>query len=135
MTPVELPVNDHRRQLLYPVVDQQQQLVGVITKEELHKLVQNGKSTGHSMAELAQKEPVVAYADEPLRVVVNRMAETGLTRFPVVEREDSRKLAGMVSLSDLLRARTRSLEEERHRERVLKLRLPFSFRRTPVSKE
>jgi hypothetical protein len=32
----------------------------------------------------------------------------------------------MVSLTDLLRARTRSLEEERHRERVLRIRLPFS---------
>ena len=56
------------------------------------------------------------------------MAETGFTRFPVVDREDTRKLVGMVSLTDLLRARTRSLEEERHRERVLRIRLPFGRR-------
>jgi hypothetical protein len=31
----------------------------------------------------------------------------------------------MVSLQDLLQARTRSLEEERHRERVLRIHLPF----------
>jgi hypothetical protein len=31
----------------------------------------------------------------------------------------------MVSLNDLLRARTRTLEEERRRERVLRIRLPF----------
>jgi chloride channel protein, CIC family len=42
-----------------------------------------------------------------------------------VERGDSRKLAGMISLDDLLRARTRSLEEERRRERVLRIHLPF----------
>ena len=65
----------------------------------------------------------MAYADEPLRVVVYRMAETGFTRFPVVERDESRKLVGMVSLDDLLRARTRSLEEERRRERVLRIHL------------
>ena len=29
---------------------------------------------------------MVAYPDEPLRVIVHRMAETGLTRFPVVDR-------------------------------------------------
>jgi len=67
---------------------------------------------------------VVAHADEPLRAVVVRMAETGLTRMPVVDRE-SGELAGMVSLADLLRGRLRSLNEERDRERVLELRLPF----------
>jgi chloride channel protein, CIC family len=35
------------------------------------------------------------------------------------------KLAGMISLHDLLLARVRNLNEERHRERVLQLRLPF----------
>ena len=67
----------------------------------------------------------MAYADEPLRVVVYRMADTGLTRFPVVERKDTRKLVGMVSLYDLLHARSRPLEEERRRERVLRFYSPF----------
>jgi predicted transcriptional regulator len=70
------------------------------------------------------REPVVAYPDEPLRIVVYRMAETGLTRMPVVE-NDSRKLVGMVSLEDLLMARVRNLNEERQRERILELRFPF----------
>ncbi len=68
-------------------------------------------------------DPIVAYPDEPLRSVVYRMAETGYTRFPVVERDDPGKLVGMISLTDSLTARARNLEEERHRERVLHLRL------------
>jgi chloride channel protein, CIC family len=60
------------------------------------------------------------------------MAETGLTRFPVVERGPGRNLVGMVSLEDLLRARTRNLEEERRRERMLRIHLPF---RRPVPEE
>jgi len=56
---------------------------------------------------------------------VNRMAETGLTRFPVIDNEHSRKLVGIISLEDLLHARVRSLEEERRRERVLRIHLPF----------
>ena len=40
---------------------------------------------GESSAE-GQGESVVAYPDEPLRVVVHRMADTGLTSFPVIER-------------------------------------------------
>jgi CBS domain-containing protein len=55
------------------------------------------------------------------------MAETGLTRMPVIESE-SGKLVGMVSLEDLLLARVRNLTEERHRERLLELRFPFRGR-------
>ena len=53
------------------------------------------------------------------------MAETGHTRLPVVERGPDRVLVGLVSLADLLTARTRNLDTERRRERVLDLRLRF----------
>jgi chloride channel protein, CIC family len=75
---------------------------------------------------------VVAHPDEPLRVVVYRMAETGLTRFPVVTRGHERKLVGLIELQDLLSARTRNLSEERDRERVLRVRLP-SLRKRAVT--
>jgi hypothetical protein len=38
---------------------------------------------------------------------------------------DERKLLGIIGLRDLLSARTRNLEEERNRERVLRVRLPL----------
>jgi len=76
-----------------------------------------------TLAEAMKTKIVTAFPDEPLRLVVNRMAETGLTRMPVVQRENPLELAGVISLTDLLRARTRNLEEERRRERVLRLRL------------
>ncbi|SPE34578.1 CBS domain containing protein (fragment) [Candidatus Sulfopaludibacter sp. SbA3] len=118
---------DHERkgQLLYPVVGEDRRLVGAITRNSLHHLLHNGQPPGTRLAEVADTNPVVAFADEPLRLVVNRMAETGYTRFPVVEREDSQTLVGMVGLHDLLQARTRSIQEERSRERVLRIRLPF----------
>jgi CIC family chloride channel protein len=56
------------------------------------------------------------------------MAETGRTRLPVVERGESRRLVGIVSLTDLLQARTRNLEAERRRERVLGPRVLFPAR-------
>src|SRR5262249_4675537 len=68
------------------------------------------------------------YPDEPLRVVVNRMAEKGVTRLPVVEHENHRKLIGMISLKDLLAARVHNLEQEERRERILPLRLIFPMR-------
>jgi CBS domain containing-hemolysin-like protein len=56
------------------------------------------------------------------------MAESGFTRFPVIDTADSRKLVGVVALEDLLHARVRHLEEERRRERVLRIHLPFGPR-------
>ena len=49
----------------------------------------------------------------------------GVTRMPVVQSVSDRTLVGMVSLPDLLRARTRNLEEKRRRERVLRIHFPF----------
>ena len=121
-----------RGQTLFPVLDGERQLVGAITRRTLQQMRADKAAGQRQLAEFMQEKPVVAHADEPLRVVVYRMAETGFTRFPVVESEKSRKLVGMISLNDLLRARSRSLEEERHRERVIRIRLPFGNRKSPT---
>jgi H+/Cl- antiporter ClcA len=112
-----------RQQLLYPVVDPQSRLLGVVTRTDLQQLLDGRRPTaeGPPLSRLIQPEPTVAYPDEPLRAVVYRMAETGLTRFPVIEREGG-KLVGIVALFDLLAARVRTLEAEHRRERVLPVR-------------
>ena len=112
----------HRGQHLYPVVDGERRIKGVITRKQLRELT-GSSASGVSLGDVLV-EPVVAHPDEPLRVVVLRMAETGFTRLPVVD-SDTGQLTGMISVHDLLMARVRNLNEERHRERVLRLRLPF----------
>jgi CBS domain-containing protein len=62
---------------------------------------------------------------------MERMATTGLTRMPVVDPADTEKLVGLITLTDLLRARQRSLDEERVRERVLTVRFPRDRTSTP----
>jgi H+/Cl- antiporter ClcA/CBS domain-containing protein len=114
-----------RGQHLYPLVDRGGCLQGVITRKQLRGLIDSADPQATLAG--AVRKPVVAYSDEPLRVVVFRMAETGLTRLPVIDAATGR-LAGMISLHDLLLARVRSLNEERRRERVLRLRIPFSGR-------
>jgi H+/Cl- antiporter ClcA len=112
-----------QRQRLYPVVDGERRLVGVVRRRHVRALLDpHGR-------ELVERDPVVAYPDEPLRAVAYRMAETGLTRFPVVERGEAGRLIGMIALVDLLEARVRNLEAERRRERVLPLRLSLLRRR------
>jgi CBS domain-containing protein len=122
----DLPASLHksrRGQRLYPVAAEDGKLVGVVTRKDLQKLATG--SDPREISEVVRRSPATSYPDEPLRIVVNRMAETGLTRLPVIE-EESKKLVGIISLQDLLHARVRHLEEERRRERVLRIHLPFS---------
>jgi H+/Cl- antiporter ClcA len=110
-------------QRMFPVVNQDGKLEGLLTQKNLKDIDERRVTP----AEAIKRDPVVAFPDEPLRLVVYRMAETGLTRMPIVERGPTRKLVGIVSLEDLLQARTRDLQEERKRERVLRVRLPFGY--------
>ena len=62
---------------------------------------------------------VVTHPEETLRTAVHRMAENRVTQLTVTHRHDERTAIGLVTLEDLLQARTRNLHEERSRERVL----------------
>jgi H+/Cl- antiporter ClcA/predicted transcriptional regulator len=120
-----------RRQALYPVLGQQRQFVGIVTRGGLLDATSDSNLDGKRVSEIVHANPVVAYPDEPLRAVVYRMADRGVTRVPVVTRERPREMVGMISLRDLLAARARNLDDERRRERVLQLRMlvPRGFRR------
>jgi len=124
--------HQHRGQRLYPVVEGEGRVLGVMTRKDFQKLLSDPRQQDESVGAPTRRHAVVAYPDEPLRVIVNRMAETGYTRLPVVDSSAGRRLMGLVSLEDLLRARTRNLAEERHRERVLRIRLPFRSETQPV---
>jgi CBS domain-containing protein len=120
-------------QRLYPVIGPANRLVGVVTRGDLRELQANltrRESASVSLADVVKHETVTAYPDEPLRHIVNRMAATGLTRLPVVKRGPEQELLGVIGLQDLLKARELTLQEEHHRERVLRLHLPPALRRS-----
>jgi CBS domain-containing protein len=120
------------------VVDDEKRLVGTVTRSTLEawmmgvgdeedddsprsgRLAEALAKSAKTVGEIASR-PTVAYADEPLRAAVHRMAQTGRTRLAVVTHEDKTKILGEVTLEDLLKARVRHLEEEERRERVLPL--------------
>ena len=119
-------------QRLYPIVDAEGRLTGVVTRVDLQQLVERSRAgTADALETIVRRSATVAHPAEPLRVIVQRMAETGLTHFPVVEPGTS-LVVGMVGLDDLLKARARNLDAERRRERVLDVRLlfPLAFRRS-----
>ena len=119
-------------QRLYPVVEGER-LVG---RGEPRGSTRDGGFRGarkDTRREAVPNGAVVAHPDEPLRAVVYRMAETGHTRLPVVDRNGEQQLVGLVSLEDLLKARAQNLDAERRRERVNAVDLFFPRRRPAPS--
>jgi H+/Cl- antiporter ClcA/CBS domain-containing protein len=128
-------INGQRRgQSQFAVVDERGELAGVVTRWMLEQWA-DGSSDGTAEATVLtiSHRPVTAFEDESLRAVMNRMAETGLTSLPVVERENPRQLLGNITLRDMLKARMRHIEEEKRRERPLPISLmvPSWLRRSP----
>ena len=108
-----------RRQRLYPVLDKEAGLVGVLP----WSAVLAGKNQPASRVhDVMVSSFVVAHPDEILRTVADRMAGLGVGAIPVVDRDNPQHLDGLITQFDLLDARQKLLEEERHAERVLTLR-------------
>jgi len=127
-------INGKRRgQSIFAVVDERGELAGVVTRWMLEQWAETA-SPGSDPSVLAiAHQPITAFPDEPLRLVMNRMAETGLTSLPVVLRDNSRQPIGNITLRHMLEARRRHLEEEQRRERILPISLmvPSWLRRIP----
>jgi H+/Cl- antiporter ClcA len=128
----------------YPVVDPNDNLLGVITRSSLLEQWVSEFLDNTRRAELAQTDPIIAYdliaresitvfPWESCRAAAERMAAENVGRLPVVSPDDPQKIIGIITRSDLLKPRARSFEEEMHRERLLRLTLLKRFwRRSPV---
>jgi len=107
-----------RRQRLYPVLEANGDLVGVLP----WSAVLASRVGSRQVSEAMIAPTALAYPDEILRSVADRMAGLGVGVIPVVDRADIKHLCGLITQFDLLAARQKLLEEERHAERVLELR-------------
>jgi len=124
----------HRRQQMYPVVDAPGRLLGVVRRSALEAAVHAGGGD-RSVLELAERQPVVAHGDDTLRTVAITMAEHDVDRLPVVARDDTARVVGIVTLTALLAGRLRDLHEAQHREKVLRLRVVRSRRQRDAGSE
>lgn len=113
--------SDARHQRLLPVLSRSGSLLGVVPWTEILERAAGGR-LDRRVDEVMRREVTTAFADESLRTVADRMAALRRGVLPVVERERPDRLVGLVTQFDLLRARERRLHEERHRERVLRVR-------------
>src|SRR5262249_50629096 len=73
-----------REQGLYPIVDERERMIAVASRDELERWVKAGADERPlGQGNVGSANPIVAYPEEPLRVVAYRMAESGKIRLPV----------------------------------------------------
>jgi chloride channel protein, CIC family len=108
-----------RRQRLYPVVDLGGVLAGVLPWSVV---LANKDVPGATVESVMVRAFMTAHPDEILRSVADRMAGAGIWVLPVIDEDQPDRLRGVITQFDILSARQKLLEEERHAERVLTLR-------------
>jgi len=94
----------------FPVVDDQGDLVGVVTRRDLL----DPSSPPESVVRGLIRRPLaVVFEDSSLREAADHMVREGVGRLPVVKRDAPRTVIGIITRSDLLAAHARRLENER----------------------
>src|SRR5699024_10391259 len=106
-----------RRQMLYPVLDPEGAMIGIVTRGMLESAAYRGEND-QPLGQLSL-DPYVTYPEETLRAAATDMAAHDVNKMPVVDREDPRRVLGIVTLTMLLEGRLKDLHEARRSERIL----------------
>jgi len=109
------PLGDDRDQHLFPITDDDSDLIGAVTYREL------ADADPEATVATIGKPLTTIRSNQTLRFGIQQMAETGVTRLVVVNPADHRKVVGVLALHHVLEARKRHVQEEVRRERVLPL--------------
>lgn len=100
----------------YPVV-QHGRLLGLVDRATLDARRAEADAESPISDAFANRVPAVALAHETCRVVASRLAMLGLERLPVVDDEQSLRVIGIVSRSDLIKPARQHFDDEQKRER------------------
>ncbi|MDK2893142.1 chloride channel protein [Methanohalophilus sp.] len=92
----------------FPVLNQNGQLVGIVTLHDMRDKVPHGE-LGKLIKTIATKDVVTAYPDESLDVVLKRLAARDIGRLPVVSRGKPDKLLGIITRSDIVKSYNREI--------------------------
>jgi len=108
-----------RRQRLFPVMDHQKRMVGVLARSQV---IVGEESGSRRVREVMSERLIRADADGMLHDVADRTEVYGVGAISVVDRGAFALLESPVIQFDPSKAREELLVEERHVERVLKLK-------------
>jgi H+/Cl- antiporter ClcA/CBS domain-containing protein len=101
----------------YPVVDSEHRLLGLVSRSDALRWRMDDADGASKLAEmLSDVSQPLAYPDTPSGRVADMIIETGVGRVPVVD-PDTRRVVGILSRQDLLKARISSRRAETDRSR------------------
>ena len=100
----------------FPVLDEQGELSGVISRKELFS---SDAQVDKPVVSLIHRTPAVVFEDNTLREAADLMVMEKVGRLPVVLREDPLQVVGMLTRSNLLHADESRLEEEQHAHQTI----------------
>jgi len=109
-----------RRQRLLPVVTLDGIILGAISWQDVMEKALLGDLSG-TVDDFMIKDLITTFPEESLRAIADRMAANHVGVLPVVDTQEKGKLRGLITQYELLTARDHMLQEERKRERILKI--------------
>ena len=90
----------------FPILDEEGNLAGIVTEFDVQK-AREKKKMKKPIRELPLRKLVVAYPDETLDQVVGTMLSEEVSHILVVDRENKKKLLGLLTRTDLIGIRKR----------------------------
>lgn len=112
----------------FPVVDDNRELYGVVSMQDMERTLQNMERTLHRkdvslrhirVWDVATPDPITVFPDEPMWNAIRKMTPRDLARLPVISRLDGKKLVGLISRSDILRAYDMGLMRKQRHQNAL----------------
>ncbi len=90
----------------FPVLQDGGKLWGILTLQDMHRAQskENFSSRGLKVSDFAVENPVTVFPDEPIWAAIQKMSPRDLARLPVISRDGTGRLVGLISRSDILRA-------------------------------
>jgi len=110
-------------QRIFPLVDSEGRMTGTLTRAQMIAAARK-EDLSMPLAVDANRNPATVSPVTTLRACAMLMAESKLTSYPVVSADG--KLLGVMTINDLLMGRSEEAHRESDRERVLRLRWPFT---------
>lgn len=98
------------------ILDPEKRLLGILTRGDLVRALQNDPAGNASVADIASKNLILAYPDESVQRALDKMLKHNIGRLPVVQREDPARVIGYIGRASILAARHKVLAEETVRE-------------------